>query len=104
MNHQLTLIIHLHLSTTDISAFESFEREASRIMSRHGGRIERAIRIDNHTSNPEIPFEIHIVTFPDQAAFDAYRNDSETQRLAERRAQIISRTEIMSGHDVDPYR
>jgi uncharacterized protein (DUF1330 family) len=102
MSPRLLLIARLWLNTSDITAYENFERTAARIMAKHGGRIERAIRI-NTSDDPDAPFEIHIVSFPDGAAFDAYRNDPETVALAEQRAQVIARTDILFGTDVSSY-
>jgi uncharacterized protein (DUF1330 family) len=98
----LILTIRLWLNTSDIAAYEDFERTAARIMAKHGGRIERAIRI-NTSDDPDAPFEVHIVSFPNGAAFDAYRNDPETMALAEERAQVIARTDIEFGTDVSSY-
>jgi uncharacterized protein (DUF1330 family) len=98
----LILTIRLWLNTSDTAAYEDFERTAARIMAKHGGRIERVIRI-NTSDDPDAPFEIHIVSFPDHAAFDSYRNDPKTHALAELRAQVIARTEIRFGTDVTSY-
>jgi uncharacterized protein (DUF1330 family) len=102
VGNPLLLTIRLWLNTSDIAAYEEFERNAARIMAKHGGCIERAIRI-NTSDDPDGPFEIHIVSFPDHAAFERYRNDPETQALAELRAQLIARTEILFGADTTSY-
>lgn len=103
MNEQLVLVVSLWLRDGDVAGFEEFERQAARLMARHGGRIERAIRRDAQAGSPDDPFEIHIVTFPTPAAFDAYRADPDTGMLAALRETIIARTAIVAGHDVDSY-
>jgi uncharacterized protein (DUF1330 family) len=102
MGNPLLFIVRLWLNSSDIAAFEEFERNAARIMAQHGGRIERAIRI-TADNDPDAPFEIHIVSFPDHAAFESYRNDPETQALAGVRAQLIARTELFFGADATSY-
>jgi hypothetical protein len=99
-------VVSLWLRDGDIVGFEAFEREAARIMARHGGRIENAIRIaqsEGATPSSDAPFEVHIVSFLDDAAFEAYASDPETVALRQRRAQIISRTEVMPGRGAGPY-
>lgn len=94
----MTLIVHLWLRGDDVRAFEEFEREAAAIMASHGGRVERAFRT-LHLQQDE-PFEIHLVVFRDEEAFEAYRSDARTLSLSERREQIIARTEIWRGDEV----
>lgn len=95
----LILVVSLWLRGDDIGAFETFEREASVVMARHGGRIDRAIRVDRTNAPADAPFEIHLVRFPDRAAFDAYRADAATLALAPRREAVIARTVVLGGHD-----
>ncbi len=49
------------------------------------------------------PFELHIVSFPDQAAFEAYGADSETLALRSRRELIVARTDVVAGRAAGPY-
>lgn len=100
---RLLLIVSLWLKGDDIAAYEAFERQAAALMAAHGGRIERVIRRREDSPSPDAPFETHIVSFPNQAAFDAYRNDKRGQGLAEIRAQVIDRTDILIGRDMAAY-
>ncbi len=101
MDEQMVLVVSLWLRDGDVAGFEAFERQAARLMARHGGRIERAIR--RGAGSPDDPFEIHIVTFPTPAAFAAYRADPDTSMLAPLRETLIARTTIVAGHDVQGY-
>lgn len=69
-------------------------------MATHGGRIERAFRV-NAPSDSDEPFEVHLVSFPDEAAFSAYRNDAQIVALAKERERLIARTEIWTGAEVN---
>jgi len=95
----MNLIIRLWLHPDcDIRQYEDFEREAGAIIKSHGGRIERAFRtLQAHETEP---FEIHLVYFPDEAAFAAYRNDRRTLALRTRRETLVSRTEMWWGEEV----
>jgi hypothetical protein len=83
------------------AAFEAFERDTARLMAGFGGRIDQAVRM---TPSPDGPFEVHVVSFPYRAAFEAYRALPGAQALASRRAAIIRRTESSEGRAVGPYR
>lgn len=97
----ITLIVSLWLKNEDIAGFEAFEGKAAAIMARHGGKIERVIRLENPSA--ELPFEVHVLTFPDAQAFAAYRTDPALTALAEMRQQVIARTTVWTGQDVEGY-
>ncbi len=85
------------------AAFEAFERDAARILARHGGQIDSAVRLAPDDAKPGAPYEIHIVSFPGMEAAQAYASDPETVALRARRAAIISRTEQAAGRAAGPY-
>jgi hypothetical protein len=85
----------------NVAAFVAFERKAAAIMAAHGGRIERAIRPVG--AGEGAPFEVHLVSFPDEAAFDSYRADPQTLALHAERELVIARTEVISGIETAPY-
>ena len=94
-------IVSLWIHPGQEAEFEAYERDAARIMARHGGRIERAIRTSGH--GVDAPFEVHIVSFPSRAAADSHANDPDATALRQRRAEIIARTEIIEGREAGPY-
>lgn len=81
--------------------FEAFEHKAAAAMALQGGRIERAVRL--REGGEGAPFEVHLVSFPDAAAFEAYRASPEAQALAAERERVIARTEILEGREAGPY-
>jgi uncharacterized protein (DUF1330 family) len=90
----ICLVVSLWLKGDDVGGFEAFERAAAGIMAKHGGRIEHVVR----RSEPgDGPFEVHVVTFPSEAALDAYRADPSFKELGSTRERVISRTEIWRG-------
>jgi uncharacterized protein (DUF1330 family) len=100
---KLILIVSLWLKSKDVSDFEAYERQAVRLLKKHGGRIERAVRVKKQSDNRDEPFEIHLVSFPNEKKFADYLADSEVRRSTGLRDKIIRRTEVISGYDVDIY-
>jgi antibiotic biosynthesis monooxygenase (ABM) superfamily enzyme len=99
-------LVSLWIHPGQEAAFEAFEREATRVMARHGGRIDNAVRMtppEGAGPNDATPYEIHVVSFPDKASAEAYAADPATLALRERRARIISRTVLMAGREAGPY-
>lgn len=76
--------------------FEAYERKVARIMARYGGVIECAIR-PSRASEPDAPYEIHVLKFPSQALYNAYRNDPERLSLSGERDSVITRTDVLVG-------
>ena len=96
------LIVSLWTHPGQESAFEAFERDAARVMAKHGGRIDHAVRVTQDGSG-DAPFEIHCVSFPDRTAAEAYASDPEMPAMQQRRAAIIARTERLVGRMAGPY-
>jgi hypothetical protein len=100
------LAVRLWIHPGQEAAFEAHEREAARIMARHGGRIDSAVRIEPRTtseSDGALPFEVHVVSFPDLIAADSYAADPETGGMRLKRPAIIARTELLAGRMAGPY-
>ena len=112
MTDTFTLVVNLWIRNQDIAAFEAFERKTAELLQRHGGKIDRAMRVAdlhrNESSNTydspgDAPFEIHLVSFPNRAAFDAYRIDPEVVLLSAERERIILKTVTIEGYDSSSY-
>ena len=104
MDNGLVLVVALHVHRGREAEFRRYEAAAARIMSRHGGAIERVIRPVAAPEGQPLPQEIHVVSFPGRAAFEAYRADPELAGLAALRQSAIARTEITMGEPGEPYR
>ena len=97
---RLTVVVSLWLRNNDVAAFEAFERNVASIVAAHGGRLENVIRCGGRDG---APFEVHVVTWPNAAAVEAYRNDPRTLALRAERERVIARTEIWTGDQRTPY-
>jgi len=91
---RVSFVVSLWIRGNDVVGFEDYERAAARVMSKHDGRLDAVVRCD---ALDDGPFEVHVVSFPSAAAFDAYRNDPSLAALRETRERVIARTEIMRG-------
>jgi uncharacterized protein (DUF1330 family) len=91
----MNVVVVAILTIGERAAFDAFEARAAAVMARHGAAIERAIGVPGAPAR-----EIHVVRFPDEAAWAAYRADPELAALAPLRARGIAATEVLVGADV----
>jgi uncharacterized protein (DUF1330 family) len=96
---RLVLIVTLEVRHADAEGYARYEELAEALMGRHGGRIERVVRLDEERGDGMFR-EVHIVSFTDAAALEAYRGDPDAVALRELRGQVIQSTEILRGYDV----
>lgn len=96
MERPIYRVVSLWIRSGAVAEFEAYERKAARVMGKYGGSIEKAVRTGQENS-PEIPFEIHLVSFPDQEKFAAYRADPELLSLAADRESAILKTVVIPG-------
>jgi hypothetical protein len=97
----LVLVVALYIHDGHEAEFEQFESAAAEVMKRYGGGIERRIRCAPSADGSQ-PYEVHIVAFPDAAAYERYRSDEELRGLAELRRRAIRETRVWSGADARP--
>lgn len=96
----MTFIVSIWLKDNDVAGFETFERQAATIMAAHDGRVENVVRCGGAGG---APFEVHVVSFPDAAAADAYRADSRLAKLLPLRDRVIARTDVWVGQQRSAY-
>ena len=96
----MTLVAILTVRKDAVEKFRAYESHAARIMGEHGGRIERTVVVPDTADTIK---EIHIVTFPGDAAYAAYRNDARLKEHAPLREASVVRTELHVGADGPLY-
>jgi uncharacterized protein (DUF1330 family) len=99
---RVTIVAALYINPGKEDEFERFESAAARIMRRYGGAITRRIRSEPGADR-SAPYEIHVLDFPDAAAFANYRNDAELAAMAELRTSAIRQTRVWIGSDLPPF-
>jgi hypothetical protein len=99
----MTLVVRLTVRRSMADEFRSFERAAARIVIRHGGAVERQVTILDDPGGGDFR-EVHIVTFPDDQAYAAYRSDPEVLALRPLREACVvlhrSRRRPPGGHQL----
>jgi len=100
----LYVLVRLWIRRGLEAEFEAYERKVSRIMARYGGVIERAIRTSaasddgsGEADGSGEPFEVHVLRFPSQDLYDAYRDDAERRSLSDERAAVITHSDSLVG-------
>lgn len=99
---RLVLVATLTVRVHALEEFREFERHAARVMARYGGAIERTV-FASVEGAPDLAREIHVVTFPNQAAFERYRSDPELTARAPERDRAVVKTELVLGVDGPDY-
>ena len=70
-------LVTIDLSRADLDVFERYETSVLALLPKHGGRLELRVRaLDGQA-------ETHLLYFPDEQAFDAYRSDPARLALAD---------------------
>ncbi len=96
------LHVLVQLTVKDFAALAKFEQRAAQLMANYGGQIVAAFEtIHNDDGTGE---EVHLLTFPDEAAFDAYRQEPALRALAALREQALAHTEVSVSIGVKTYR
>jgi len=102
MSKRLTLIAALYLHPGREAEFAKFETTAAGIMRRYGGTIERRIGVAPG-SGENLPYEVHILSFPDARSFQRYRTDPDLEALRDLRALAIRETVLWFGTELPAY-
>jgi uncharacterized protein (DUF1330 family) len=103
MTNQICVVATLWIEEGNVTAFEAYERKAARIMEKYGGSVERVIRISRDDGQLDQPFEVHLVRFPSNEEFAAYRLDPELRALSTERDAAITKTVVLVGYENPAY-
>jgi hypothetical protein len=98
----MLLAVILTVRRDEREAFERYETAAAAVMAGHGGAIERTVA-GIADADAALERELHLVRFPDEAAFAAYRADPALRALGPLRERAIVATEILTGRDGPRY-
>ena len=73
----MLLLVTIDLSQADLDVFERYEASVLALLPNHGGRLDLRVRaLDGRT-------ETHLLYFPDEQAFEAFRSDPARLALAD---------------------
>jgi len=91
----VSLHITLTIQRAHVGDFREFEHGAARVMSKFGGTILATIELDGET--PETLREIHVVSFPSEDAYAAYRAAPDLVPMMPLRERSVMSTKIVKG-------
>ena len=86
------------------SAFHEFEAQAIPIIGRYGGTLMLRIRPSAETvievGLEELPYEIHLVSFPSLNAFEEFKKDEERKSFLHLKEASIRAMLLIAGKAV----
>ncbi len=96
---RILVLVTLYVRREREREFRDFEARALGIAARHGGELLRAVRLAERAQDEDAPYEFHLLSFPSEGAFDAFRTDPERARLSGEAERVLARTEVVTGVD-----
>jgi|SRR6185503_10665790 uncharacterized protein (DUF1330 family) len=82
------------------STFEAFEQVAIPLISRYRGRLLLRIRPDTSSfieGETQLPYEIHLVTFPSEKDFEGFGEDPERASMLHLKETAVDRIVLIRG-------
>lgn len=92
--HGLTLALIARIPPEGIASFAAYEARVLPLIATHGGALERRLR------SADGGVELHIVSFPSDAAFAAFRADPVRAAAAHLLDASGATTELLTLQDV----
>lgn len=68
-------LVRIELADSNLALFEAYEHHVLALLPKHGARLVERLRATDGSS------EIHLLQFPDAAAFEPYRDDPARMAL-----------------------
>jgi uncharacterized protein (DUF1330 family) len=85
----ITLVFLGHTSATLADRAAAYEDAVLALLADHGARVVyRGRRLDDQ--DPTLPFEVHVLWFPNRAAFDAYLADERRAALLRQFGEVFT--------------
>lgn len=92
----LWIVASLYVRSELVPDFMAFEHKALALFREHGGEVVSRFRPESG------PFEVHVLRIESAVQFEAFRSDPRMTALADERARVIERTEIVNGAEAIP--
>ncbi|WPP49368.1 DUF1330 domain-containing protein [Catalinimonas niigatensis] len=93
----------IYLKAGQEEAFHAFEAVAIPIIGKYRGQLLFRIRPTSETvidSGSEIPYEIHLVSFPAEADFENFKHDEERKQYLHLKEQAIREVLLIKGGSI----
>ncbi|GEO02776.1 hypothetical protein AAE02nite_04400 [Adhaeribacter aerolatus] len=92
-----TLLVYIREGQESI--YQDYENKVLPLLPKYKGKLE--LRLKNSITSPNHPDEIHVVSFPTIADFEAYRNDPKRLSLARLFEASVAKAVLIQGIKVD---
>jgi hypothetical protein len=83
--------------------FNAFEAKVLPLLKDHGGDLMYRIRPHENSfieASGELPYEVHLVSFPGRADFEAYRDDPNRLAFMGLKNGSIEKAVLIEGHQI----
>ena len=100
MNRYLVAVT-LYVRRNCAREFRAFEQRSLAVAARHGAELLAAARLAPEPCDALAPYEFHLLAFPSEAAFLAFREAADSRSLDSERARVIVRSDLMLGCELD---
>jgi uncharacterized protein (DUF1330 family) len=88
-NSEVYYLVSIFVYQGQIETLRQYEQAAVQVMAQHGGRFLHVFWPLHPGENEATPDEIHLLTFPSEDAFAAFRADPELQPYHPLRDQAV---------------
>lgn len=97
----LTQLVYVHPGKEAV--FEDFEAVALPLIAKHGGTLMLRLRpsgADVVAAGVEVPYEVHLVRFDDEAAFARFAADPARQEFLHLKRESVRSSLLVQGSAV----
>jgi hypothetical protein len=94
LNDGLTYVLIARIPPEGVEAFQAYEDRVLPLLNEHGGRLERRLRNEAGT------VELHILSYPSDAAHEKYRSDPRRTAAAILLERSSAKLELLPLRDV----
>lgn len=94
-----TQLIYLH--ENEESVFLDFEDHVLPILAKYEGKLLYRVRPDKASvveASIDLPYEVHLVSFPSKEMFLAYGKDEERQLYVDLKNKAVARVVLIEGY------
>jgi uncharacterized protein (DUF1330 family) len=94
----LTQLIYIHPGKEE--TFHQFEDLALALLGKYQGRLLLRLRPSAEQfieGELEMPYEVHLVSFPQQSDFDAFKQDKERESFLHLKEAAVSKVVLIQG-------
>ncbi len=89
------MAVTLYVADGEERAFEDYEQLAFERLRGHRGQVVARMRCADVARGDEAPYEFHLLSFPSEAAFDAFLASGVPYESE--RSRVIAKTHVLRG-------